>query len=105
MDRRIYKRENLGRKKGGLLFNKCNENNLFDARPHPNPLLFGKNSLGDSHIEPLNRSSRRKEAPSKFPEIEFEPPNVGCYEVQGEGLRRSLRPPTVSRLDVLKALK
>src|SRR5215469_17846092 len=34
---------------------------------------------------PLNRSSRRQEAPSKIQEIKFEPPDVGCYEVRRVG--------------------
>jgi len=45
----------------------------------------GKNSPKNSRIEPLNRSSRRKEAQTLFHEIKIEPPYVGCYQVQGEG--------------------
>ena len=44
--------------------------------------------LKNSRIEPLNRSSRRKEALTSGTDIhqgtKFEPPHVGCYKVQGE---------------------
>ena len=39
-----------------------------------------------SRMEPSNRSSRRKEAPSEIRMFKFEPPYVGCYEVQGESI-------------------
>ena len=57
----------------------------------PSPLNGERIPLKNSRIEPLNRSSRRKEALTSGTDIhqgtKFEPPYVGCYEVHGKGLR------------------
>jgi hypothetical protein len=58
---------------------------LHGARETTFPRLDDWQAL-DSRVEPLNRSSRRPEAPSEFQGIKFEPPNVGCYEACGEGI-------------------
>ena len=45
----------------------------------------GKNSPNcNSRFESLNRSSRRQEALTDLVK-QMEPPDVGCYEVHGEG--------------------
>src|SRR5436190_24191685 len=45
----------------------------------------GENSPNcSSRFEPLNRSSRRQEALTDLAK-QMEPPDVGCYEVHGEG--------------------
>jgi hypothetical protein len=44
---------------------------------------WGENSPNcSSRIEPLNRSSRRQKALTDLAK-QMEPPDVGCYEIQG----------------------
>ena len=61
----------------------------------PSPLNGERIPLKNSRIEPLNRSSRRKEALTSGTDIhqgtKFEPPYVGCYKVHGEGSAESTR--------------
>ncbi len=56
-----------------------------DARPHPNSLFPGANSLkAIPRVEPLNCSSRRESAQTSS-RNQMERTHVRCYEVHEEG--------------------
>ena len=56
------------------------------ADGEPERFLWNQ-SPENPRIEPLNCSSRRKEAHTKSQGLRFEPPHVGCYQVRGDGVR------------------